>query len=189
MTESLIDAYGNRKYVVPRERAAFISAARKADAELCLFCMTLAITGARISEVLALDKSNVDNGNKGIVFRTLKQRERRAFRFVPAPRSLLCPLGTWAERCERDRLWSFSRTFAWANVKKIMGDARIGDAQCMPKALRHGFAVDAVLHGVPLNILQRWMGHARIETTAIYANVIGKEERMLARRTWRSIGA
>jgi integrase/recombinase XerD len=57
----------------------------------------------------------------------------------------------------------------------------------MPKALRHGFAVDAVLNGVPLNILQRWLGHAKIETTAIYASAIGEEERTLARRAWRSI--
>jgi site-specific recombinase XerD len=58
----------------------------------------------------------------------------------------------------------------------------------MPKALRHAFAVDAVLNGIPLNILQRWMGHARLETTAIYAEVLGEEERALARRTWRNLG-
>jgi integrase/recombinase XerD len=67
--------------------------------------------------------------------------------------------------------------------------AGIADAQCKPKALRHGFAVDAVLNGVPLNILQRWMGHARMETTAIYASVLGEEERSLARRAWNSIEA
>jgi site-specific recombinase XerD len=34
--------------------------------------------------------------------------------------------------------------------------------------------------------IQRWMGHARLETTAIYASVLGEEERILARRTWNA---
>jgi site-specific recombinase XerD len=65
--------------------------------------------------------------------------------------------------------------------------AGIADEQCKPKALRHGFAVEAVLNGVPLNLLQKWLGHARIETTAIYAAVLGKEERALASKTWKSL--
>jgi len=68
-----------------------------------------------------------------------------------------------------------------------MKGAGIGDRQCMPKALRHGFAMGAILNGVPLNVLQRWMGHAGIETTAIYVNVIGLEERALAQRMWLNI--
>jgi len=30
--------------------------------------------------------------------------------------------------------------------------------------------------GVPLDIVQRWLGHARIETTAVFASAIGDEE-------------
>lgn len=33
-------------------------------------------------------------------------------------------------------------------------------------------------------MVQRWLGHARIETTAIYAGALGEEERNLARKTW-----
>lgn len=40
---------------------------------------------------------------------------------------------------------------------------------------------------MPLNIVQRWLGQARIETTAIYVGVIGEEERTLARVVWRRI--
>lgn len=42
-------------------------------------------------------------------------------------------------------------------------------------------------NGVPPNIVQRWLDHARIETTAIYAGAIGEEERNLARRAWKSL--
>lgn len=53
-----------------------------------------------------------------------------------------------------------------------------------PKGLRHGFGVAAVTAGIPLNLVQRWLGHAQLTTTAIYANAIGTEEHDIARRIW-----
>lgn len=164
MSESLFDAYGARKYLVPSERAAFVRAALQEEPEFAAFCLTLAITGARISEVLALGPAGVDAANEGIVFRTLKQRGSRRFRIVPAPSFLIELLVAQRSQKLDDRLWSFRRTYAWHAVKVVMKTAGICDMQCQPKALRHGFAVDAVLNGVPLNILQRWMGHAQLET-------------------------
>jgi integrase/recombinase XerD len=37
---------------------------------------------------------------------------------------------------------------------------------------------------VPLNMAQKWLGHARISTTAIYANATGPEEKLIAGRMW-----
>jgi integrase/recombinase XerD len=37
---------------------------------------------------------------------------------------------------------------------------------------------------VPLNFVQRWLGHSRMETTAIYLQAIGDEERAIAARMW-----
>jgi integrase len=54
MDWSLFDAKGQRKYLTPAQRAAFIAAALRVDPNTCSFCLTLALTGARISEVLAL---------------------------------------------------------------------------------------------------------------------------------------
>ena len=188
MSDSLFDAYGARKYIVPRERTAFVRTALQAEGELAAFYLTLAVTGARISEVLALGVGGIDVGDEGVIFQTLKQRGKKKFRLVPVPRFLLDRLIAIGSNRTADRLWSFRRTYAWSRVKAVMRAAGIGDQQCKPKALRHGFAVDAVLNGVPLNIIQRWMGHARLETTAIYAGVLGEEERKLARRMWKSFG-
>jgi hypothetical protein len=33
-------------------------------------------------------------------------------------------------------------------------------------------------------MLRKWMGHASIETTAIYANAVGEEEQSIAERMW-----
>lgn len=189
MSVCLFDAYGARKYVVPRERTAFVAAALQSESNIAAFCLTLAITGARISEVLALKRAAVDVGVEGIIFETLKQRGKKAFRLVPAPIFLLQRLVALGDTSTESNLWDFKRTYAWGRVKAIMRQAQIGERQCQPKALRHGFAVESVLNGVPLNILQRWMGHARLETTSIYASVLGEEERNLARRVWSSIEA
>lgn len=54
----------------------------------------------------------------------------------------------------------------------------------VPKGLRHGYAIHAVNQGVPLPMLSKWMGHAIIETTAIYANAVGQEQQAIAARMW-----
>jgi site-specific recombinase XerD len=38
---------------------------------------------------------------------------------------------------------------------------------------RHTFVVKAIMSGVPLNVLQKWLGHASVFTTSIYAEITG----------------
>lgn len=186
MSGSLFDRGGNRKYLVARERLAFVRAACAEGGEVGTFCLALAFTGARISEVLALTVGRIDAANGAIVFETLKQRKKGVFRSVPAPSRLLRLL-VRGRVISNERLWPWGRTTAWKYVKRVMRKAEIGENLCKPKSLRHAFAVEAGQQGVPLNIVQRWLGHARIETTAIYAGALGAEERNLVRRVWRSL--
>jgi site-specific recombinase XerD len=65
-----------------------------------------------------------------------------------------------------------------------MRSAGISGAQASPKGLRHGFGVAAVQADVPLNLVQRWLGHVDLATTAIYVDAVGIEERELAARMW-----
>jgi site-specific recombinase XerD len=51
-----------------------------------------------------------------------------------------------------------------------------------PKRLRHGVGVAAVTAGIPLNMVQKWLGHAQLTTTAIYANAVGADEKDIARK-------
>lgn len=184
VSKSLLDRKGMRKYLTSKERVAFIRAARDRPSDIQAFCVTLAITGARISEVLALTALNIDIADRTIVFETLKRRRRGVFRAVPAPEFLFEIL---PKREANERLWHFGRTTAWKIVKSIMADAKIRCDLQMPKALRHGFAVNGVQQSVPLNVIQRWMGHARIETTTIYLDIIGEEERQFARANWAGL--
>jgi site-specific recombinase XerD len=71
-------------------------------------------------------------------------------------------------------------------VKDCMGRAGIIGGMASPKGLRHGFAVACLAEKIPLPTVQKWLGHARMETTAIYLEVSGDEERELAKRLWEN---
>jgi integrase len=191
MEWSLFDLRGRRKYLSPAERADFISAVLADDTAAGTLCLTLVLTGARISEALALTADRIDRGEGCIVFETLKRRRRGVFRAVPVPTELIDRLlGSVGQQYDSrglgldDRIWSFSRTTAWKKVKQLMLAAGVDPSVAKPRALRHAFGVEAVQQRIALSLVKRWLGHAKIETTAIYANPVGEEERALARLMW-----
>jgi integrase len=82
-------------------------------------------------------------------------------------------------------IFPLTRTRVWQIVKRVMVEADLPDApHRSPKGLRHGVGVNAAVSGVPLNMLQKWRGHAQLSTTAIYADAVGKEEQDIAWRMW-----
>jgi len=191
----LYDPQGRRLYLTAEERRAFLAAAKDAPREVRTFCLVLHDTGCRISEALALTPRSVDLSGKAIVFETLKKRRSGVYRAVPVPDSSLDILNTAhglieAHRSRRkgvaDRpLWGWGRTTAFLRVKEVLEAAGVTDGphKC-PKGLHHGFGVHAISKGVPLNMLSKWMGHASLEVTAIYANALGEEQRSIAARMW-----
>lgn len=192
---SLFGPSGNRKYLNAAERRRFIKSAESLPPADRLLCLVLAFSGARISEALALTPAAIDieSGLAGI--QTLKRRKRGVIRQVPLPPDLLSDLDQHfhirdAQRdpeLANERLWRFSRTTAWRLVKEIMAAANIFGMQASPKGLRHGFGVNAIASGVPLTLLQKWMGHASLRTTAIYIDVVGPDERAFAARMWLGV--
>jgi Phage integrase family len=74
----------------------------------------------------------------------------------------------------------------WRRVCEVMARAGVRGPHASPKGLRHGFGVAAVTAGVPLNLVQKWLGHAQLSTTAIYADAVGEEEHAIAARMWCS---
>jgi len=75
---------------------------------------------------------------------------------------------------------------AYRKVKAVMKDAGISGIKATPKGLRHAFGIACNQKGIQLNMVQKWLGHADIRTTAIYSNAVGKEERNVAKRLWEN---
>jgi integrase len=192
MSWSLFDKRGQRKYLVRSERIAFVRAATEIGGTTATFCLTLAFTGARISEVMALCPEHIDEASGVLIFETLKRRKKGIYRAVPIPPELFELLDATHhfrdalqnDRCRTERLWPWSRPTAWKRVKEIMNVAGISGNAAKPKGLRHAFGVGAVQNQIALSLIQKWLGHARIDTTALYATPVGDEERALAKLVW-----
>jgi integrase/recombinase XerD len=189
---SLFTACGERKYLSRSERARALKATEQLPPERALFCITLAYTGARISEVLALRPIDFLIADCLITFRTLKRR-RFHIRQVPVPPFLMAALEQVHELRLRQadpglrtrRVWIFHRVTAWRIVKSIMAMAGLRGAVACPKAFRHAFGTTTVQAAIPLTLLQRWLGHACLQSTAVYTQVQGPEEFDLAKRYWQ----
>ena len=189
---SLFGPFGNRKYLNAAERRRFLESVQRLPLPERLFCLTLAWSGARISEVLAISPVAIDVESGVIAIETLKRRRRGIVRQVPLPPDLLTNLdrlfGLGAAQRDpelaNERIWRFSRTTAWRYVKAVMAAAGITGLPAMPKGLRHGFGVKAFQANVPPHLVQRWLGPATTRTTGIYADVVGPEERAFAARMW-----
>jgi integrase/recombinase XerD len=189
-TISLYAHDGRRKYLTPAELERFIAAAlAHPRPEVATLCLLLAYTGCRISEALALRGWSFDLTERSVAIRTLKKRGVFAVREVPLPDDLISRLTVVHRLDEGDddtRLWTWSRGRAWTLIKQVMLKAQVASGPHQTaKGLRHGFGVHAVRSDVPLTLVQRWLGHASLATTAIYLDVIGAEERELASRMWR----
>ena len=152
---SLVDQRG-RKYLTAIERQRFVEVAESDSIPAVqTFTLTLAYTGCRISEALALRHCDVDLDNLALRFRTLKRRQD-VWREVAVPQDLIRAIDlVHSVRAAQNRprraarrLWDFSRSTASRHVKRLMTTADIEGPQASAKGLRHGFGVAAIEAGV-----------------------------------------
>lgn len=186
---SLYSGTGERLYLNAAERGRFEKASRGQTRETMTFALVMLYTGCRISEALSLKVRNIDLENLSIGIESLKKRKKGVFRSIPIPERLSEALdfvhGIRESKSGNRNLWEFSRMTAWRKIKEIMATADIEGAHASPKGLRHGFGVYAIADcEIPLNMVQKWLGHSDLKTTAIYANAVGKEERDIANKMW-----
>ena len=178
------DHEGRRKYLSQAEGQKFVQHATGLPRNEAIFCLTIYYTGCRLSEALALRPQDVDAEAKTVRIRTLKKREKYEIRRLPIPVFLVGGLLNIACPDHKKSLWLFSRTTAWRIIKGVMNAAQISGIHATAKGLRHGFGVRGVMKQIPLTLIQSWMGHADLSTTAIYLAVKDEEERALIEKTW-----
>lgn len=189
----IIDDAGNRLYLTSDEIQMFLKSAKNANSKIRTFAETLVFTGCRISEALDLAPKDIQREQLQITINSLKKRRGDIFRHIPVPEEYMDTLVVAHEVVKKQKselqtktkLWPWSRQHGYNVIKKLMIDSGIVEgAHRTPKGLRHAYGVNAVSKDIPLNLLQKWMGHADLATTAIYANAIGKEEAIIANKMW-----
>ena len=190
---SLYAPNGGRKYLNRAERSRALAVMQTLPIERALFALTLAWTGARVSEVLALTPVSFQIETGVVALHTLKRRAS-VVREVPIPPELMKALdrhfaissAQLDSAAARRRLWKFDRTTAWRMVKSVMHRSRIAGAQACPKGLRHAFGLGVLQAGVPVTQAKKWLGHSRLTSTEIYLMASGPEDVTFAARFWRA---
>jgi len=189
----IFDTEGNRLYLTSSEVEQFLKLAKEQDPKLRTLAETMVFTGCRISEALQLSARSIERESNKIIFKSLKKRRGDIYRAVPVPANLIDLLTIGHDLIKKQKkekdskilLWSWSRQHAFELIRKMMVEAEIPEGKHRsPKGIRHAYGVNAITKGIPINMLQKWMGHADIKTTSIYANAIGKEEADIASKMW-----
>ena len=136
-------AAGARKYLTIDERDAFLRVAEQADRPVRTLCMTLAYSGCRLSEALALTADRIDLALVCVlVFESLKKRRPGVYCNVPVPPALLAPLdlvhGIREIQARRSkghgiRLWPWSRMTGWRAVHAVMRAAGLEGVPASPE--------------------------------------------------------
>ena len=120
-------------------------------------------TGCRRSEALSVKWSDVDFEKRIIHIRGTKTE--KSDRNVPIVPELLNELKT-APRSQDGLLFHYSTTYISRTFHKICPTHKLHD-------LRHTFATRCLECGINLKVVQKWLGHTRLDTTAnIYVHTL-----------------
>ncbi|MCL2061518.1 MAG: site-specific integrase [Firmicutes bacterium] len=121
------------------------------------------LTGCRRSEALALKWSDIDfERNRIHIAGTKTDLSDRYVPLFPQTKTLLQSL---APAPNGGQIFKFSADFVTHAFKKLCPQHKLHD-------LRHTFATRCLESGISIKVVQTWLGHSQIETTAnIYLHV------------------
>ena len=145
----------------------------------------LRYTGARISEVLAVDDvRDIDFRGAEIRLVTLKRHraaKKGQYRTVPVPPHVIGEIGRiLADTPElRGNLCKTSRVSFFRNFKTLAKEAGIPEDISHPHTLRHTRAIEMLKAGVPVSVVQDILGHSALTTTAMYLKISGQEAKAI----------
>ena len=144
---------------------------------------TLYATGIRVSELIALDLSDVNLVTGLVTCRNGKERTipiyetavRAISHYLSFSRPSMALTGetslfvnTGGGRMSRQGFWKI--------MKSYLEKAQINE-DITPQMLRHSFAAHLLENGADLHSLQQMLGHADISSTQVYARIVNRQLR------------
>lgn len=137
-------------------------------------------TGARVSEVLALDLDDLidptlvrlfGKGSKERVVPVGSYAQRALEAYLVRVRPMLATLGKGTPALFLNQRGSrLSRQSAWQIISSAGEKAQLG-AEISPHTLRHSFATHLLEGGADVRVVQELLGHSSVATTQIYTLV------------------
>jgi integrase/recombinase XerD len=164
-----------RKRVVARlsrdEERQLIAHAYRVQGTRGLLIKTLFQTGARVSEFVNIKVNDVFFDEQMILIAKAKGGKSRYVPILPQlAQELRTHLGhrTTGSLFETVRHTPYSPRRIQQIIKETAANARI-TKRVYPHLLRHSVATTLLERGMPIEQLQKFLGHAKLETTQIYA--------------------
>ena len=172
-------------YFTEEEAVALVEAAPSYPARMAFRIMLK--TGLRVSEALALRRVDLrlDQDPPIIVVQADSPGNKaRKGREVPVPADLVESLRDLASFHAKDRyqpMLNLSRQRVGQVMKDAAQQIGIDPARAHPHAFRHTYGRNCVLRGVPIPVLQRWLGHASMVDTQRYVELAGAHHEWVSR--------
>lgn len=166
---------------LPEVEAMFRAASDNVRDNLILKC--LFYLGLRNSEVENLRIEDIDFINQNV---KIIQGKGKKDRYVPiSTPSLKRELKEYIGNRKEGRLFYVSDRHIRRIVKKYAIKAGIRNPkEVHPHTLRHSYATFLQNQGVPLNVIQKTLGHKNIETTTIYVHLGIERARQLIQQAF-----
>ena len=164
------------EYLDKHEVDALIKAAPHPKAALLMLVQWRA--GLRVSEALAVEMSDIKLNSERPTLR-IRQGKGGRTRLVPVHDQLSSAFSNAIAygQVRRGRIIEVTRSTAWRWVRdaaelamdlgSISEGRRIGT-----HTLRHSAARHWLSSGIPINVVSRWLGHASLQTTLVYLEIL-----------------
>jgi site-specific recombinase XerD len=166
--------FNRRSFLSPRTHAlryirpeVVMEMAGKADNEDDrMYILTLFQLGCRIAELLAITADCLTDA--GVVVKTKGGNTKLKI----LTKDFRETLARYAGK-KKGHLFPRSYNYYYSVLKEV--GKKVDHPEVSPHMLRHARAVDLLKKGMPLSFVQQFLGHASINTTAIYLQVTGDE--------------
>ncbi len=130
-------------------------------------------SGLRVSEIVNLNRKDVDVVNDKILIRQGKGRKDRYTILSSKAKKLLAE---YLLSCNFKSDYLFEGRNGKYSVKSIQEIVNKSSAyHVTPHMLRHSFATHLLEDGISVRYIQKLLGHSKLETTSIYTHVASKD--------------
>jgi integrase/recombinase XerD len=153
------------------EETRLITHAYRMQGERGLFIKTLFHTGARVSEFVNLKAEDVFFDEQMILMAKAKGGKSRYVPMLPElAQELRTHLGqrTMGYLFETNRAARYSPRRIQQIIKETAEQAQL-TKRVYPHLLRHSVATTLLERGMPIEQIQKFLGHSKLETTQVYA--------------------
>lgn len=152
-------------------------------------------SGCRIGEVVGLNRNAIDWDTRSVVVHGKGDKEREVYfnirtsiwlkKYIKERTDTNIALFVTQRKFEGRQPRRISISQARVIMKKVAKRAGLSEINVYPHKLRHSYSTHLFNNGAPLEVIQSLLGHAKLETTKIYADLSGSRRRESYRKYFR----